>query len=182
MFGSRTRLAGACTTPHASHMMPMWTGMSADYGTVGFVKVIFISRELADCFVVDPKRPCCSHSIVTAIIASCGSQLATFAACGCLMSTVPNTFCLHRGIVDTAKGRWRINVDRFWVNMSDDSLSLEITVLNLSKNCNEFRSLLATVLRDDLQSPSRCRALTKRIVRWIEANDGDGYLNLSVAA
>jgi hypothetical protein len=96
------------------------------------------------------------------------------------MSAVSKSPCLHRRTVDTAKGRWLINVDRCWAS-SNDLLTLEITVLNLNKACEEFRSLLAILRRNDLQSPSRCSTFTKRIGRWIEKTDEDGYLNLSVA-
>jgi len=67
-----------------------------------------------------------------------------------LMAATPKPPCPHRLVVNTAKGRWLINVDRLWANMSDDSLSLKITVLNLTKDCIEFRALLAIVSREDL--------------------------------
>lgn len=88
----------------------------------------------------------------------------------------PKDIPLHE--VDTAKGHWGIFVQSVVKAQNDNIFLIMILEQRVDDERFRMRRLEMLILAAELISPAGRAAILRRIREWIEATEGDGYLDL----
>jgi hypothetical protein len=89
----------------------------------------------------------------------------------------PEDVRLHN--IDTSKGSWGIYVQTVVEAQNNDNLFLKVILeRNISDERIEMRRLELLVFSAELVDPQQRARLIAKIQNWIEATEGDGFLDL----
>jgi hypothetical protein len=92
----------------------------------------------------------------------------------------PKKLPIDLAVVDTARGGWLIAVETIAQTEGTANLLLGI-ILEQNIDNERFRMRRLGVMVDtrEAHDPDKCSSLLDRIRKWIEASEGDGFLDLT---
>jgi len=96
------------------------------------------------------------------------------------MSIRPEEVPFHRTRIDTSDGGWLIAVDSAAKTQGSDIVLLKL-IMEQSIDEEHFRTreLGVKMFVSELDSPELFEGILTRLRRWVETNEGDGFLDLT---
>jgi len=96
------------------------------------------------------------------------------------MSIRPEEVPFHRTRIDTSDGGWLIAVDSAAKTQGSDIVLLKlITEQSIDEEHLRTRELGVRMFVSELDSPELFEGILTRLRRWVETNEGDGFLDLT---
>jgi len=96
------------------------------------------------------------------------------------MSIRPEEISLHLSRIDTSAGEWLIAVDSAAKTQGSDVIILELIMeQDIDEEHFRTRELGVKMSVSELDSPELFEGILIRLRRWVEATEGDGFLDLT---
>ncbi|HWZ83360.1 MAG TPA: hypothetical protein VNW47_12075 [Terriglobales bacterium] len=95
------------------------------------------------------------------------------------MTILPQELCLHQARLTAAGGEWMVAVDS--VMQTEDKANLLVNVIleqPLDEEHFTSRKLGLAVPASVILDPETCAEVIEQIQQWVDATEGDGFLDL----